>query len=300
MKKLLLSAMLISLVATSCSDDDNNTPNTRNLSGEIPAVVIPANTAEEAVLTELPIKITQYMDEGGIWRINVNSFTLPSGEKLSFMSPDIAGSMNDFINPDIMLRCMSNFMAETGQTIRNLNVDLINNYYYLSFSGEGSVSPYGTYVAANFKVGSDYSIATFPREAYYGGTTITKYNIGSGDKEFRNEVPMYFFNIDMSRRTAILTIYNAKFAEEMPMALSAVTLRGLKVEPSSQSGYRISGKNIVPVVGVGGNEVEYPQYTFDDIEMHPTNTALTQCEINYSVAGRFAGRFTGSYTVSAQ
>ena len=164
-------------------------------------------------------------------------------------------------------------------------------------SGGYVPAPYGSLIACNYKVGADYSVATFPVQAYYGGVTTTYYMQGSEQKEFVNNVPMYFVNIDLAKRTAQVTIYNVKFAESMPMALSAVTLRGLKIEASRQSGYVISGDNIVPGVGIGANEVDYPQYTFDHFEMYPTNQSLTKCAIAYSVAGKYSGVFTGSYPV---
>lgn len=294
MKKVIFPAMLLVLAATGCSDDEKNTPNTRNLSGEWPVVVMPTDEHQPGVITQMPMKITQYLAEGGVWRVDVKSFTLPSGDNLSFTTPDIFASGEI----DWSLRYISNFNAESGQVIRDYRAELINNYYYFSNTGgnAGGTPPMGTIVASMFRVGGEYTVTVIPHIAYYGGTTVTQYQIKSEEVESTFYEPLYYITLDLKNMTADLVIYNARFADLMP-ALAAVNLRGLKLETSHEHGYTISGKNVVPSVGVGSNEVEYPQYVFDEIEMHPTNSLYTSCEIEYTVANKYKGRFTGSYRV---
>ncbi len=290
MKKLIYFAALLGLLATSCSDDKNE-PNTRTLQGNALTAVIPTDKSKEAVLTEMPLKVTQYLSEGGDWKVTVSDMTLPDGSKLSFTTPTIAGAGVE----DVSLVYYSNFNADGGQVIRDFRTDLINMYYYINAStNKPAAAPFGTLVACNFKVGGDYTVATFPNRSYYGGATTTTYEAEGETKEFTNQLPMYFVSIDLAKRMAEVTIFNAQFSENMPV-LSAVNLRGLKLEASSQYGYTIKGENLTPTVGVGGNETSYPMYMFDSFEMHPTNTALSSCAITYEVAGKYKGAFTGSY-----
>lgn len=294
MKKVLFPALLLALVATGCSDDDNNAPNSRNISGTWPVAVIPTDANEQGAIMEMPMKITQYLAEGGIWRVEVKNFTLPSGKNLTFTTPDIqpAGEV------DWILRYISNFDAETGQVIRDYRTDLVNNYYYYSNKGvnSGSKPPMGTLVASRFRVGGEYTVTVIPHIAYYGGTTVTRYNLGGEEKESTFYEPLYYITLDINKMTADLVIYNARFAEGMP-SLAAVNVKGLKLEPSREHGYRIYGKDIEPSVGVGSNEVAYPQYIFNEIEMHPTDELCTACDITYKVANKYEGSFIGSYRV---
>lgn len=288
MKKLIYAATIAAITLSSCSDDKHE-PNTYNITGDVPIAITPLSENGEPTIGLTSMKVSRYMGEGDVWRVNIPDITLPNAGSLTFTTPDIHAESNTV--PDFILRYLSTFDAETGQTIRNFNCYLINSYLR-----PGDQTNSGTLVTFNFKVGADYAIASFPRQAYYGGTTVTSM---PNTPDFTNPEPKYFVKINMENRTAELTIYNAKFAETMPMALSAVNIKGLTIKPSREYGYIIEGANIIPTVGTGDHAVEYPQYTFNKVEIHPTNAELTNCEITYTVADRFNGRFNGSYWAPA-
>lgn len=292
MKKIFLLLPALALLFSAC--DKKGEPNTRSISGEIPAVVTPLDPTKEVRIMNLPISVTQQLTDN-VWNVKVTSFSLPGGGILSFTTPDMRATGS----PNINLTYLSTFDAASGQTIRNFRTNLINYYYFLSMGGQGAqpgVAPMGTLINTTFAVGNDYSVATFPIDAYYGGKTITTYTDAEGEQVLENQMQMYHIRVNLTNMTAQVIICNPVFEPGLT-PLATLTLSGLTLSPDRQYGYTIKGENIVPTLGAGQNVQTYPEYTFDSFEFHPTNSALTKGAITYSVAGKYKATFNGSYPV---
>lgn len=180
---------------------------------------------------------------------------------------------------------------------RNFVVSSLTHYHSLE-PGSSYAAPYSPAVVAQYTVGSDYLVKTINNDVVYEGTTITTYPSGAdgGESSFVNTKMSYRFVIDIKTNTAKMIIYDARFAEAMPVELAAIVVEGLQVNwlPGS---YEIKGENLTPYVYEGTNKVPYEAFTFNSISFEPTNDKLTQAKITYKVAGRYEGTFTGSYLV---
>lgn len=282
MKKTILLALLAAPLFVACNDDKGQ-PNTETLTGELPAIITPADPALSPEITYLPIKVVCDYANDAKWTVAVRNFTLPSSFPLSFTTPEMTGQGIK----NVSLNYLSDFPATTGQTISQFSTDVIADYNTLNGTPDNKG---GVKVNTYFKVGEEYTIATFPLEAFYNGVTTAE----TGNGTFQNPNAQYKFMIDLKQNTVTLVIYNAKFAEKMP-PLASVTLRGLKLKTSRQYGYEIEGKDITPTVGMGDNEVAYPNYIFHTFTMHPTDKMLTKVAIDYTVGDNYQGSFTGSY-----
>lgn len=145
--------------------------------------------------------------------------------------------------------------------------------------------------------GKNYRVATFPNLAYYGGSTTTTYTSDGKEQEYKAEEPMYMISVNAEAGTAEMTIYNAQFASNMPK-IAAINVKGLKIQGDRSHGYKISGQNIVPTVGVGSAATAMPEFTFNNIEVYPSDNDLTSVQINFTAASRFKAIFTGSYDIA--
>lgn len=260
----------------------------------MPTCIIPAGgTDEDVIFTEEPQYAYTRDNYTGKWTLSVSDLKVPSYYELKFSSPALYPSQGY----NVKLDYSSPFTATQGGEIERLVAILATDYYYSN--GESTVTylPLGTLTTMAFDVAGKYSVRAFPTFCYYGGALITKYPGPDGtEKEFTNNTPTFGVKVNISSRTAEVSIHNVKFAEEMPMSLSVVTLSGLKLEGDAEDGYKITGRNIVPVVGLGANATPYPSFTFDEFEMHPCNTQMNMAEFEFIVAGRYEGEMIGTFT----
>lgn len=146
-------------------------------------------------------------------------------------------------------------------------------------------------VLVSYSAGNDYIVSSFPMVAWYKGETTTTFPSQDGTSDFSDNNMVYRVAIDVSKKTANVVIYEARFAEVMP-SLPAVVLENLPV--SFENGtYTIKAENVVPKVAEGNGLTEYPNYIFNSFEFR--RAGMAQAAISYTVAGRFNGVFTGSW-----
>lgn len=180
------------------------------------------------------------------------------------------------------------------------NFDITSYYYVSNISVPDYVqtpNPY-PYVIGQYTAGN-WHVATFQEDASYFGVTTTTYaGEGGAVQGYENKEMLYRVIIDISKKTADVIIYNAKFAEPAP-SLKAILLKDLKVTWGNGA-YTIEGENVVPKVAEGTSWTENPTYVFNQFTMSTENKAMTKATMEYQVAGRFMGNFSGSYVVELE
>lgn len=293
MKKLLFPiACALTVLGTSCEDTPDQPKNSQQIKGSLPTCIIPADETQPVILTETPAYSFTFYTYTGMWTIGVANIKPTGLPELDFTSPEISAAGGYNRN----LYYNSPFSSKNGETVTNLQAYLCADYYY--YTGESSLgtSPLGTLTTVSFTVPDKYSVRAFPKRAYYGGSTSSSFAGADGSQQhFISETSQFGVEMDLSARTATITIINAHFAEAMP-TIPRMVLNDLKLEGDHTHGYVIKGENIVPVVGEGQGAVPYPSFTFDKIEFNPTNTLMYQAECDFEVAGRYKGKFTGSFS----
>ena len=99
--------------------------------------------------------------------------------------------------------------------------------------------------------------------------------------------------MNLAEKTADIVIYDAQFAEEMPMKLTMM-LKGLNIE-FTREGYVIKGENIVPLVG--NDAIEYPQFAFNEFVFECNDEFLINANVKFTVAGQYRAEFSGKYLI---
>ena len=160
-----------------------------------------------------------------------------------------------------------------------------------------NLNPYAPYITvAKYNIGSSYRVNTFPIESFFKGTTRTTYP--ANPQGFQTSDITYRFSIkkdkDSNVYTADLILYNARFAAEMPMALTAVLVEDLDVEFTS-TGVRITTENKIPKWFTNGEFLPLDRYIFKSVEFNTTNEYYTTGSLRYHVGEDYDGYFEGSY-----
>lgn len=154
-----------------------------------------------------------------------------------------------------------------------------------------------------YTVNSDYTVKTFPFDAVYPGKT-TVYTKSTGES-FTHDGMAYrvLFNANFSKANVVF--YNAKFAENMPFAITFV-LEDLDVV-FNKTGYAIvipEGERLIPLYVEGGKTTPFPAYQFTSFVLSTTSNDLTEVSIDYTVEGGMGSSDTyfcsssGSYLYS--
>ncbi len=153
------------------------------------------------------------------------------------------------------------------------------------------------WLLVRYEVGSDMKAYTYPLRAAFKGNFKSSYVGGNGQKvSYESTDCMMEYVLDVENRKADVYIYNAKFASPMPLQkvlwLKDLTLR------LTDDGLELTGMNVVPYSreGEGASEgfTPYSDFTFNQIEFDIDTPNMTDCEIEFTVAGRFSGEFEGS------
>lgn len=186
----------------------------------------------------------------------------------------------------------------TSQNIKDANF-LLTPFFYTpaNVNIPGTFRPQFSYeVVAQFYIGDEYMVKTFQPITFYKGTTTTGYNTADGPATFDTETIYYQLTLDTEKNKGVIEMFNAKFSGvPAEPAKQQIILEDLDVE-YVDGGIKVSGEEIVPLVVMdGGEPLPTEGYTFDFIEFQTTNFNLTQCQIDYSVAGRYTGTFKGAY-----
>lgn len=172
-------------------------------------------------------------------------------------------------------------------------------YYPTAIPGVVGVTPIDKQVILSYKVNDEYTVKTFPQDVYYGGETVTRFNMMGQSQTFSNKEPIYRIYFANDMKTATVVIYNVKFAEQMP-ALKALVLKDLDVTYSSV-GFTITGEDLVASYLDGEGLTKYEIYPFRSFKFISASTDLVKGECNFIVENTkmpgalFYGSFTGSY-----
>lgn len=295
-KYLFLPACAMLLTMASCTDDPDQPANTIQFNCSLPTFVIPDGATEDSQVL-LPGNCSYIFTQDyytSKWVLKAQNISLPGYNTLNFTSPELYGNSGY----NVLLTYPNSFQADKGDEINNLMAIVSEDYYY--YTGDNSITmglPLSTLTAISFDVKGQYRLRAFPILCYYGGEVVSSYSDASGTpKHYKASNVQFGIKLNTSTGTADVTVHNARFAEEMPMTISYMSLSGLKIEGDAEYGYRITGKDIVPIVGAGANGVPYPDFKFTEFEMHPSENSLTKCEIEFEVANKFTGEFNGSFT----
>ena len=180
-----------------------------------------------------------------------------------------------------------------------------NKYgYYFDDTEIGDYSfvlnPYAPYIAvAKYDMGSSYRVNTFPIDSFFKGTTVTTYP--SKPSGFINDGITYRFIIRRDKDTNVysadMVMYNARFAEEMPVTLTAVVVKDLDID-FTPTGVKITGANIIPLWFTNGEYLPLERYIFKALEFTTTNDYYTSGRLTYQVGDDYQGVFEGSYLKS--
>ncbi|MCM1318989.1 MAG: hypothetical protein NC217_01240 [Muribaculaceae bacterium] len=301
MKKFLLPMAVALLTLSSCQDEPKQPQNTLQYKVEMPTCIIPLNATDDSqvILTEQPTYTYTLYTGDNKWTLGAAGINIPQLPTVKFTTP----KLNPGVDPttggyNFVFNINNEFTADGGSIISRFIGTFVQNYYY--YTGEQVIGlnpkPLGhALMTLAFNVDNKYSVRAFPKTAYYGGSLVTKYKDKNGaDKTYTTTTPVCGVNVNLGAKTATITMHNIRFAEEMPMTLEIIQLTNLPLSGDREDGYKIEAKNIVPVVGIGQNATPFPNFTFDEIEMHPTNSQMTTCEIEFKVAGKYEGTFLGS------
>lgn len=182
--------------------------------------------------------------------------------------------------------------------ISDANFLLTPYYNYPAFFGvPANYANDGNVVIASFNYGNSYKVTTFQKNTFYTGTTTTSFSFQGQSQQFDTETIYYQLdlNVKESPNTARLVMYNAKFTniEQEPIK-KQINIEGLTVEYSNGM-IKVYGEDIIPDIVEGTSSTPYPNYVFNTIEFETTSSDLTNCKINYVVAGVYKGSFNGSY-----
>lgn len=295
MKKFGICLSLGLLMLASCQDDPDQPENTLQLSGNMTTCVVPLHGDDDSkvVLTNTPTYTYTLYTLGGYWVAGVHNLSIPGVGSMDFTTPHLTASSGD----NFILSYNDDIEGGNGMKVSSFVSAFIQDYNY--YTGDASLNgsrPFGVALTTMaFNVNDEYMVRAFPKMCYYAGSLVTKYTDTDGsERESTMLTPQFGVKVDADSRTAEIMMHNVKFADNMPVTIPLITLKGLTFKGDTNDGYEISGENVVPMVTMNGETVSYPMFTFDEIKMHPTTTQMTTCEIKFKVAGKYKGWFTGS------
>lgn len=144
----------------------------------------------------------------------------------------------------------------------------------------------------SYKLG-DMTVKTFSPNTYFRGETVTTYPDRTGAmSEYKSTDAVYRVLFAEDMKTANVVIYNIKFASEMPNPLEVVVLENLDVS-LSQSGYTITGTDVVPKMREGEGLTDVPERIFNSFKLYTSGNDLTTVKCEYVVSSVFHGSFEG-------
>lgn len=300
MKKLFPLLLLPALMA-SCSNSEPEA--TQQLTYPVVNLIVPhlegANPYAATGFYTLDCNVTT-----GIMRITTTSLFL-DGKNTGFESEEFRYSQTPIKDSNNQSVATLTIIDGGAAGIDNMEISRFKGYVSsLSYSPKTEIAGYPNSKAVvyplilTYSVGNFYDVATFPADAFYGGTTVTKYATSSNpNANFNTKDILYRLVFKESLDKADLLIYEGKFAAEQPKSLNMI-LKNLDVEYTPY-GYRISGTDVIPEVpeGLTGQTTPYPRYVFKSISGEATRASgLGNFSVTYTVGeqSQYTGFFTGS------
>ena len=293
MKKALFLTLGLGAVLglASCSDDQNKSTMTYNVQSY--NLVTSVDGSKDPVVAASTYKFDFDMMNT---TATVGTDITGLGSSVSFVTGSIPYTGGFYYGEDGMLRELIKMESFKQSSIYNMEVQLFtpaNVTPEVNGAPKISMPAMGRYLVMNYQSGDNTKVRTFWSDVTFCGTTTTTYQMKGADKQFSNKDMKYRVVMDLQNKKATVVFYDAKFAEEMPMSISAIELANLDLT-FTQNGYTIEGKNVTPSTYEGDTKVPNTSYVFDNFSL-VTVGELTSTTINYEVAGKYNGRFEGSY-----
>ena len=304
MKKFyLLGAAGLLLAFSSCSKDSYHEVSTTYYASSLTIVT----SVDEGNVTVIP----------GVYAFNVE--VVNDSQTVSVASPgeliadntalSFVTSREKYLTTgnDIFVANVTGTVGNTGMNLNKatfLACNPIDSYfsygYYNDLSDIGDytfqIGDVGRIAVAQYNIGDSFKVNTFPETSFFKGTTKTTYS--ANPNGFQTEDITYRFSIyydnDNKEYLADMILYNARFAEEMPMSLAAVLVKGLNVEFNPDN-VTITGENIIPYWYTNSAYQELARYIFKSVTFETTNSSYTDAKLIYEVGTDYVGEFEGSY-----
>lgn len=139
-------------------------------------------------------------------------------------------------------------------------------------------------LVANYQIGNEYRVRTFPINTVYVGETQTTYPEGmTGETgSYKNSSMGYYVSIDIKNKKADVVIKDAKFSNSNNEPVKDVLIEKLDVV-FSDGYYAIHGENITPKLLEGANFTEYPSFNIKSFDLTTANPEFSAANIRYTV-----------------
>lgn len=219
------------------------------------------------------------------------AFTTPSLKYNTAYAKD-----ENVVHEAIFVNALMGGTSSTGESITDIECEMTSMAYVPpTVSGITQVQyPSSKYMIMSYNYGMNYKVRTFWPDVTFRGTTKTSYEFAGTPGSHETQDILYRVVMNGKDKKATVILYNAKFTSVSQEPLkSNIVLEDLDLE-FTNSGYTISGTNVVPKCYESGNGVQNPSYTFDNFMLTSAGN-LVDCNISYKVAGKYEGTFTGSY-----
>lgn len=290
MKKLIYcSIAAISVMSLSACGNDEKHQATEIFGESVATLLSPINSTDTATA-----QMVQYTFENnfttGLAKLGINGLEY-DGVQYQFLGSDIPFSYTDYFNgriENMRVDAIPNTNGGAAATSVTAEIAVLYN-----FRPSELVQPLQIkrQYAISYNVGSIFTARTFDVNGTYFGQTMTSYIYNQQHKEFSTDKPIYAVEMNLKNCTATVTIYNPVFAQEMPpsMANTMLLLEGLKINYTN-TGFRISGTDIVPKVREGVSLTPNPNFTFNNFLLQSSSTDLRDAQISFKVADSYEGQ----------
>lgn len=305
MKKLFFIAALAGAAAiTSCS---NNDPATFSYGSTVLCYAVAEG--EEPTISKGEFLYEFNLTDETL-RLSASKFKV-GDRTVGFITPSIKYTSKYFASADNKYCLSGSYYTANASTteplgqgspsVTDVDIALTNSYFVVPTPFPGVAEGFTStgFPILKFTVGHDWTVRTFPQDAYYGGQTLSEYQDAGQQVNYVSPDNTYYrviFRTDASGNVtgkADLVIYNAKWAEKMP-AIVAMALKDLDVNFTA-TGYEINATDLIPSVVMDGKVIENPAFPFNSLSIKSDFNSLTRLDIDFTVAGRFHGTSRPSY-----
>ena len=197
------------------------------------------------------------------------------------MAATVSGTESDFYSSAVAVKI--DFNKQTGTfTIKNIKSPDGNTYSNVSVEVPFT---YGKYANYEFKASVVEAVSGLERLAlnnfvancgFPKATTVVTDYSSSDSKPYTNETTQYVLAMNPEKKSAILYLYKAKFAENMPKEFDMV-FEGLTLDANGVS-FIASSESLEPKIG----DTPYPRYQITDLVVTLTAPNLA---ISFTCAG---------------
>lgn len=302
-KKIILLAIAALTILPSCLKND--TPDTYSNSCESVTLVTPGDGTEAYTTNAATYRYVAYNNE---FKASLSVSGLLLGKNVTGFSTDFVdytlGSTDKNKVEMLSFRPGLTRLDNSTSTVDNIKVCFVKGQQaYLSDENNlphRFVILDRIYPLCSFNAG-DYKVNTIIEDTYYRGVTTTTDATTPDAAPFVSEAIPYRVTLDLEKKKAVIRIYDAKFsASPREPVKTLIQIEDLDVSFSGGT-YTVSGNDIVPLVPKGQTAsdenilVPMAGFMFNSIKFTAVGSYLSECQLEYKVAGRYEGKFSGSY-----